>query len=833
MPLPPALAQAVRGHLEQARAGARYLTRPAEWASERLGDHLWSTQRDIAQSIVDNPRTAVKACHGPGKALSLDTPLPTPTGWTTMGDVQPGDRVLDESGAPVVVVGKSETWSMPAYRVEFDDGSELIANGPHEWDAIDLRHRPRNIGDWRDQWGACVRVTTEGMLATLRQSGQLRWRIPVARPLDLPDASLPIHPYVLGVWLGDGTSIRAEVTCHDDDREIMDRVASLGENVRRRLNAAYAWTMAGALPDRPLLLHRLRDLNLLSNKHIPVEYLRASREQRMELLRGLMDTDGFNAKGGHVGLDLADGVLAADVAELVVSLGWKVRVDEQPSKYYGRVVGTRHRINFTADESPFFLTRKRVSWKPRGAQRSRHTQRTVKNITPMGVVPTACIEVDSPRHLYLAGRGMVPTHNSFLASRIALWWIDAHPPGEAIVVSTAPTYAQVHAILWEEIRKGHRKGGLPGVVLKSDEWQNDAGDIVGFGRKPADTDEHGFQGIHRRYVLVIIDEACGVPKQLFTAAEAIATNDDCRILVIGNPDDPNTEFGAVCKPGSGYNVIGISAFDTPNFTGEDVPDYLSKLLISPGWVEDKRRRWGVDSPLWRSKVEGEFPEVGENTLINPAWITAAQERTLQPSAPHTLGVDVARFGSDLTVIAHRQGAHVRIIKTMSHVPTTETAGEVKVLQRDFAYPVAQVDGVGVGGGVVDILREDGHPVTDMQAGAAGSAEIDPETGLTIHRYQNARAEWYWHLRLLFQNGQIDIDPNDDELASQLGSLRWSLNSKGRIQIESKDDMKARGMPSPDRADALMLAFGHRPEIITRTTNLVDELIGDDFSILNY
>jgi hypothetical protein len=148
---------------------------------------------------------------------------------------------------------------------------------------------------------------------------------------------------------------------------------------------------------------------------------------------------------------------------------------------------------------------------------------------------------------------------SFLASRIATWWLDAHPPGEAIVVSTAPTYKQVHAILWEEIRGAARKAAgrgdpLPGRVLQSDEWKLGDGTLIGFGRKPADTDEHGFQGIHRRYVLVILDEACGIPTQLWTAVEAITTNADCRILAIGNPDDPSTEFANVCKPGSGWSV---------------------------------------------------------------------------------------------------------------------------------------------------------------------------------------------------------------------------------------------------------------------------------------
>ena len=393
---------------------------------------------------------------------------------------------------------------------------------------------------------------------------------------------------------------------------------------------------------------------------------------------------------------------------------------------------------------------------------------------------------------------------SWVAANLALWWIDSHEPGSAIVVSTAPTYQQVHAILWEEIRKGHRSAGLDGVVLKSDEWQDSTGDIVGFGRKPADTDEHGFQGIHRRFVLVIIDEACGVPKQLFTAAEAIVTNADCRILVIGNPDDPGTEFGEVCKPGSGYNVIKISAFDTPNFTGEPVPDPLPSLLVSRDWVEDKRKRWGVDSPLWQSKVLGEFPEVSENSLLRPGWITRAQTNQFdaRPS-PLTLGVDVARFGTDKTVICERRGPRFRITRTIDISPTTLVAGEVvaeqrRILAETGQVPSAQVDTVGVGGGVADILREQGALVVDMVAGAAAR---EPK------RFANARAEWYWQLRDLFEADQVDLDPTDDELAAQLAAIRYELTSKSLIKIESKDDMRARGVQSPDRADAMMLAVG--------------------------
>lgn len=390
---------------------------------------------------------------------------------------------------------------------------------------------------------------------------------------------------------------------------------------------------------------------------------------------------------------------------------------------------------------------------------------------------------------------------SFVASVLAAWWIDVHPLGEAFVASTAPSYPQVHAILWEEIRKRHRGGGLAGRVLQSDEWKLDDGTLVGYGRKPADTDEHGFQGIHRRYVLVILDEACGVPEQLWTGAETITTNADCRILAIGNPDDPNTEFGKVCKPGSGWSIVGISAFDTPNFTDEPVPDAMRPLLLDPDWVTDKEKRWGKESPRYVAKVLGEFPEIGEDTLISPILIEAAQARTLAPGNNVALSVDVARFGSDRTVVGVARGPVFRVIGDYSTQSTMETTGKVVAAARDERADEIRVDGVGVGGGVVDRLVEQGHPVLDMQSGAAA---IDRE------HYLNARAEWWWGLRERFEQGDIDIEPTDDELASQLGSIKYKFTSRGQVQIESKDDMRKRGLPSPDRADTAMLAYAVVP-----------------------
>jgi hypothetical protein len=236
---------------------------------------------------------------------------------------------------------------------------------------------------------------------------------------------------------------------------------------------------------------------------------------------------------------------------------------------------------------------------------------------------------------------------------------------------------------------------------------------------------------------VIIDEACGVPGQIFDAVEAITTNADARILAIGNPDDPNTHFAKVCQPGSGWNVIRISAFDTPNFTRERVPGDLRELLVSAEWVEDATKRWGVDSPLYRAKVEGEFPETSANTLIPVSWILAAQDRRLQPEGWGCFGVDVARFGSDRSILYLRRGDHVRLLKDWQHTATTETTGIVVAAAREHLPSEIRVDGAGVGGGVVDQLAEMGMPVVDMQAGARA---------VDIEHYLNARAEWFWRLR---------------------------------------------------------------------------------------
>lgn len=408
-------------------------------------------------------------------------------------------------------------------------------------------------------------------------------------------------------------------------------------------------------------------------------------------------------------------------------------------------------------------------------------------------------------HRYTCVQSSHDTGKSFIAARIAAWWIETHPVGSAFVVSTAPTDPQVKAILWRELKRAHRKGELRGRITLDARWMIEE-ELVAYGRKPNDYDPAAFQGIHALYVLVIIDEACGVPKNLFDAADSLATNEHARVLAIGNPDDPTAHFAEVCKPGSGWNAIRIDAFDTPNFTGEHIPEELSHLLVSETWVEERRKRWGVQSPLWQSKVRGLFPDVSDNSLIHPSWVLAAQVRDLEPDiVDSSLGADIARFGSSETVVYMRQGGHVRLVHTGRRQPTTATAGQLKRIHRAHpAWPPISVDDNGVGGGVTDQLREDDLPVVPLNGGEAAT---DSST------YFNARAEWYWQVRLALEAGELDLDPLDEDLASQLLQIQYSVDSRGRIHIETKDEMRKRGVPSPDRADGLVYSLVKRAPVV--------------------
>jgi hypothetical protein len=304
---------------------------------------------------------------------------------------------------------------------------------------------------------------------------------------------------------------------------------------------------------------------------------------------------------------------------------------------------------------------------------------------------------------------------------------------------------------------------------------------------------------------------------LWVAADSLATTEGSRMLAIGNPDDPASHFAEMCKPGSGWYVMHISAFDSPNFTGEEVPDRVRGMLTSKDWVEDKRRIWGEQSPLWQSKVLGQFPDVGDDTLIPPGWVRAAIDRWEETEDGDSveLGCDIARFGSNATVIICKRGKRCHVHTVLHQRDLMYVCGAIVQAIRETGATVCKLDDAGLGGGVTDRLKElvadnlFGHHNVDIIPVNVGFAPSDrhsresDERGES-ERFRNLRAELFWNLRELFERGEIAI-PEDNDLAGQLTNIKYGMTSRGQIEIERKEKMAERGVPSPDHADALMLA----------------------------
>lgn len=454
---------------------------------------------------------------------------------------------------------------------------------------------------------------------------------------------------------------------------------------------------------------------------------------------------------------------------------------------------------------------------------------------------------------HVAVRSCHGSGKSYLASLLACWWISTRPLGEAIVVTTAPTYAQVHAILWEDIRKHHlraeerfREGKspmkMPGYITQSDQWKSDDGMLLGFGRKPADNNDHGFHGIHRQYVLVIIDESCGIRENLFTAVEAITTTKNSRILAIGNPDDPATQFQKFFTSDPNWDRLDVMSYDSPNFTmfhkGHydkcnhedewmqeqcqqrkwaerwdrdselDLPQSVLDQLPNDEWVAQRRAAWGTDSPLWMSKVLGRFPLQSVNTLFSADTLARGIDCELIPdrTAPVILGVDLARFGPDYSTIYSNIDGQIRLIDKWGGkadeqlVDGMESAARVHQWAQALGATEVRIDSEGVGGPILDQinrLSEGSYSVIAMKGSATSPDNM---------RWVNSRAYWYDRMREKMFNHEIDIDFADKRLFEELEQIQYHFNNRYRsLQIESKEDMSKRGVKSPDHADAAVYA----------------------------
>jgi hypothetical protein len=450
---------------------------------------------------------------------------------------------------------------------------------------------------------------------------------------------------------------------------------------------------------------------------------------------------------------------------------------------------------------------------------------------------------------------------SFFSAMKTGHFIDSHTIGSAFVVTTAPTSAQIESVLWRELHRVHALAGLRGRLTRSGYPQWRVGDeLIAFGRRP--TEIASFQGIHSRFILIILDEADGIDEQLWIAADTLASSGHARVLAIGNPDSADSHFARVIRPNSGWNVVRIDGLRTPNFTRSgvaafpelgqymrdngipyadheiaDVPANIRAewrdVLLSPEWVFERMQRWGVtryidedgvarwrEPALWLSKVRGRSPTEGSEGIIPLSWVERAMNRWMEWDAQgrpkkfgkvllegrQIYGCDVADSGKDETVISRRFGHCVEGLVRIGNQDTETTAKRLYGRLQNTAGSLAVVDGAGVGAGVVNRLR--GLRLNVMSFIGASSAEgmRDITSEFT---FANKRSAAYWNLRELLDplNGPDDLMlPPDEDLKVDLSVPTWSVKPGAVIAMETKDKVKDKLRRSPDCGDTVAMTF---------------------------
>ena len=413
---------------------------------------------------------------------------------------------------------------------------------------------------------------------------------------------------------------------------------------------------------------------------------------------------------------------------------------------------------------------------------------------------------------------------SALMADLVTWWVSVFPPDEVLAIISAPTLSQIEKVIFAYLKSnyGVAKGRgfqLRGEISEELSWKfvnpvSGKKEFLAFGKRPADRDiVSSFQGTRGFRTFVGVDEAGGVPGELFTAAEAVTTGAESRFLAIGNPDRRGTAFHDLwVRPelAAEWWLGSISVFDLPTFKGEVVYDdavleeRFRLSLTSVDWVEHKRRTWGEGDARWLAKVLGEFPGESDNSFFGQAVLDTAYDADIveDGNVRPVLGVDVARFGEDESVVVGNWGGRCRVVESWGKVDTIESARRVHELAVSLGASEVRVDASGIGGAVFDALNVLPDFVGKLYTliGVDGGAR-SPD----LSRWSNMRAYSHDFLRQEMLGGRVDLDFEDLELREELLGLSFRFNNRGAVQITPKDELKKVFGGSPDRLDALIYA----------------------------
>jgi len=408
---------------------------------------------------------------------------------------------------------------------------------------------------------------------------------------------------------------------------------------------------------------------------------------------------------------------------------------------------------------------------------------------------------------------------SYIAARVVIDFLMEHGP-DTIVITTAPTDRQVRGILWQEIRGA--AGKLAKRINLSSSPLTTGWDLgrdvkkkwfaLGFASR--DYDPTAASGWHAGNVLVVYDEAAGMSDDVIDGLDGCVSNPrTCRVLKIGNPTDPSSEFGREHKHAGGS--FNISAFDTPNFTScgiteEDMRtgEWREKaeqpgsepypMLVTPAWVAHVRSKWGESNPLYIAKVLGQFPSDDPHGLFPMSLLARCHAAQIEPQGAGLLSLDVGREGDDPSILGHRRGLHYRKLREFRGMRLSDLRVEVQGEADRLGVEAIRIDSIGIGAGPADEMEEAGYRVDRINF-SEGSTR--PE------EYFNYRSECFFHLRDVMDEQEIDLDPDDDDLTAQLAAITYGPHGKNdTVRVTPKEQIKRRLRRSIDDADAIAIAY---------------------------
>jgi hypothetical protein len=791
------------------------------------------TEKQMELHTCNSPFILFGGSIAGGKGSKLDTPIITPHGFRTLGDIEAGDFVFDTEGMLVQVLTCTDhMYNHKCYEVTFDTGETITVDAEHLWAVYSYKDRIK-LAKRSEEYRAKRRanrpsrgtgakpflakmnsereytyldkpelrvLTTEELFKTKlvfrpKYSPIVNYTIPVTKPLQFTEKKYKVSPYALGVFLGNGSMDTNYIACDYPDVQTIKDVAKEENLPWRQMNQPYVFSIDGIKP-------RLKEIGVLNNKHVPTEYLFGSYEQRLALIQGLMDTDGTVSKEGKAEFTSSLPNLTESLVFLLQSIGVKCGVNRNKSTLYGKRCKDRYRTTFRTT-LPIFRLKRKLDRLPKkvGETCKYHYITDIKEVES---VPVKCIAVDSPTKTYLATKSLIPTHNSVAGVNDMLQRALEYNnnvvgiyrwENQAFEKSTMQTVEEwiLNNDAASKLILNHNKSKKVITLVNGSQ-------IFYGGLKPSSNAD--LCSIIKSFerTAMFVDEVTDMPEHVFKFL--------CARIGRKHAIDPSTGTSVIppqrlicsCNPHPGWvkktwidnptplhKFIKSTSYDNPHI-GKDYIDNL-KIIQTKEFIDIMiNGNWDSDAVI--------------DNLYSEMLVSRAVAANIVPSKDCNvfMGVDPAFYGDDRAVIVlargDSEGVKAEIIFESKKLDPMELADVVEELYKQYEPLEIRIDAVG--NNIDSILLDRGLPIQSIIGGALKDG------------FLNRRAELYWNLYELLRDGKIQL-PDCQELVDEMLEIKFMRNaSENKFTIEAKKDFKKRRggkEKSPDYLDALVYACG--------------------------